>query len=121
MTAWHACARRDGSLIVCDTNHPDLGLHLINPENGERRFLYHPGARNLGTQWAFSRPEEGPTVDISIFRTAGQRLEPPFYRASTYGPQWTHPHPSFSPDGSHVLFTSDRTGHSQVYMIPVPT
>ena len=32
-----------------------------------------------------------------------------------YAPQHTHPHPRFSPDGSRVLFTSDRTGEAQLY------
>ena len=32
-----------------------------------------------------------------------------------YAPQHTHPHPCFSPDGRRVVFSSDRTGHTQVY------
>src|SRR4029434_2884409 len=35
---------------------------------------------------------------------------------SVYGPQWTHPHPSFSADEKLVTFASDRTGHTQVYV-----
>lgn len=31
--------------------------------------------------------------------------------------QHTHPHPRFSPDNSRVVFTSDRTGHAQIYEI----
>ena len=31
--------------------------------------------------------------------------------------QHTHPHPRFSPDGSRVVFTSDRTGHAQIYEV----
>jgi Tol biopolymer transport system component len=30
--------------------------------------------------------------------------------------QRCHPHPSFSPDGKKVVFTSNRTGSSNVYM-----
>jgi oligogalacturonide lyase len=37
-----------------------------------------------------------------------------------YAPQHTHPHPAFSPDGKHVVFTSDRTGHAQVYEVTLP-
>jgi Tol biopolymer transport system component len=36
---------------------------------------------------------------------------------SVYGPQWTHPHPSFSRDETLVAFASDRTGHPQVYVV----
>jgi Tol biopolymer transport system component len=37
-----------------------------------------------------------------------------------YGPQWTHPHPSYSPDERLVVFASDRTGTTQVYVARVP-
>ena len=30
--------------------------------------------------------------------------------------QRCHPHPSFSPDGKKVVFTSNRTGSSNVYL-----
>ena len=36
-----------------------------------------------------------------------------------YAPQHTHPHPAFSPDGRFVVFTSDRSGYSQVYEVEV--
>ena len=39
---------------------------------------------------------------------------------TAYGPQWSHPHPSFSPDGQRVAFTSDMTGRPQVYVVDVP-
>ncbi len=39
---------------------------------------------------------------------------------TVYGPQWTHPHPSFSPDERLAVFTSDRSGHPQVYAVPLP-
>ena len=33
--------------------------------------------------------------------------------------QQTHPHPRISPDGSYVVFTSDRSGYGNVYMVPL--
>jgi hypothetical protein len=39
---------------------------------------------------------------------------------TVYGPQWTHPHPSFTPDEKWAIFTSDRTGHPQVYAVELP-
>jgi len=30
-----------------------------------------------------------------------------------------HVHPSFSPKGNYICYTSDRTGESQVYVVPV--
>ena len=37
---------------------------------------------------------------------------------TVYAPQ--HTHPSFSPDGRYVVYTSNRTGHAQVYEVEVP-
>lgn len=34
--------------------------------------------------------------------------------------QNTHVHPRFSPDGRHVVFTSDDSGYGQVYVVDVP-
>jgi len=34
--------------------------------------------------------------------------------------QQTHPHPRLSPDGSYVVFSSDRSGYGNVYMVRVP-
>jgi Tol biopolymer transport system component len=36
---------------------------------------------------------------------------------TVYGPQWTHPHPSFSPDEKLAAYTSDVSGHPQVYVV----
>ena len=33
--------------------------------------------------------------------------------------QEVHVHPRFTPDGSHVLFTSDRTGYGNVYLAAI--
>ena len=34
--------------------------------------------------------------------------------------QQLHVHPRFSPDGTHVLFTSDVSGYGNVYLAEVP-
>jgi oligogalacturonide lyase len=100
---WHPAPRRDGSLIVCDTTLPDRGLVLVDPATGARRTLCYPRASCRGYQWALPEPIwEGSTPEAA------------------YGPQWTHPHPSFSPDGSQVVFTSDATGYPQVYVACLP-
>jgi Tol biopolymer transport system component len=38
---------------------------------------------------------------------------------TVYGPQWTHPHPSWSHEETQVSFASDRTGVTQVYVVDV--
>ena len=40
---------------------------------------------------------------------------------TVYGPQWTHPHPSYSPDETKIAFASDRDGVTQVYVADLET
>lgn len=128
--AWHPASRRDGGLIVCDTTLPDIGLQLVNPDTGERRLLCQSRASSKGSQWKRPLPAEEP-VDRAALRQPdhpGPEPEavkapgappPPSGEETTYGPQWTHPHPSFSPDGRSVVYTSDVSGHSQIYLVTV--
>lgn len=123
INAWHACSNRRGTQIVCDTNHPDRGLLLIDPATGAFATLCCPDATSRGTQWRHSLPATGAGIDTSIIRSDTPETDPPPKPddpASTYGPQWTHPHPSFSPDGGWVIYTSDRDGWSHVYSVEVP-
>jgi oligogalacturonide lyase len=99
---WHPAPRAGGRQIVCDTTLPDSGLQLVDPSSGARRTLCYPSASSQGYQW--SQPEpiwEGPVPEAA------------------YGPQWTHPHPSFTPDGRAAVYTSDVTGFPQVYLAHV--
>lgn len=118
--AWHACSNRAGTQVVCDTNHPDRGLLLVDPQSGSVRTLCHPGASQRGTQWRNDRPAEGAGIDTSIIRSKTPEHDPaphPDDQASTYGPQWSHPHPTFALNGRSVIFTSDRDRWSQVYQV----
>lgn len=101
INAWHPSYHPEANLIVCDTTCPDRGLLLIDPATGKYHTLCHPQSSNGGTQWALTEPASGEVTE------------------RTYGPQWTHPHPSFDRTGKRVTFTSDRTGHSQVYLCQV--
>jgi oligogalacturonide lyase len=42
-----------------------------------------------------------------------------FRHGSTLIGQDSHPHPRFSPDGKYVLFSTDKSGTAQVYMVKV--
>ncbi len=95
--AWHAAPDESGSKFVCDTNYPDAGLHLI-PWGGEARYLCSSDATSEGAHWAHPFPYNNGPVAVQAR-------------------QHTHPHPRFSPDGSRVVFTSDRTGHAQIYEV----
>lgn len=116
---WHQSSDRTGRWVVGDTNHPDIGLQLVNARTGERRTLCHPRATSRGTQWKLPEPAKGAGIDTSIIRGERPELDrppQPSDATSVYGPQWSHPHPAFSPDGRRVVFTSDRDGWSQVYV-----
>jgi oligogalacturonide lyase len=102
--AWHAMIGRNGNMMVCDTNDPDLGLHLFDPQcgRGDPILLCESKATNAGAHWHtdYCPYDDGPV--------------------QVYAPQHTHPHPTFSPDGRQVVFTSDRTGQAQIYEVTIP-
>jgi oligogalacturonide lyase len=115
--AWHITPNRAGTEILCDTNHPDLGLHVIDAATGARRLICLSEASSQGTQWRKSSYALAADFAAAAGATAGRSLSWMEMPAdSVYGPQWTHPHPSFSPDEKLVAFASDRTGWTQVYV-----
>jgi len=107
--AWHPSINRQGTLMCADTTFPDIGLQLFDPRDGvgTPRTLCLPAATNEGKHW---NTDHCPYDDEDY--KAG--------KWKVYAPQHTHPHPAFSPDGRFVVFTSDRTGHSQVYEVEMP-
>lgn len=109
-SVWHISPNRDGTKVLCDTNHPDEGIFQIDVATGQRRLVCLSESGNGGTQWTQSTPANWKVDSKSTLSW----LEVP--TDSIYGPQWTHPHPCFSPDGKLVTFTSNRTGFAQVYV-----
>ncbi len=102
--AWHAICNRTGTLMVADTNYPDRGIQLFNPLDGvgKPQLLCQANASNAGQHWRGPFPYEHGPIKVNA-------------------PQHTHPHPSFSPDSRFVVFTSDKTGHAQVYEAEIPS
>ena len=98
--AWHPMIDRSGTRMVTDTKHPDTGLQLFDVTDGigEPVLLCQSNASSAGDHWNLGHCpyDDGPI--------------------SVHAPQHTHPHPNFSPDGQQVVFTSDRSGHAQVYL-----
>ncbi len=112
ISAWHLRSSPDGSTMVCDTHLPDIGLCLVDPRTGDHRVLCYPGASNQGYQWRQPLPlgaSGGAPGWQTMVETAGGE--------TAYGPQWSHPHPSFSPDGRLVSYTSDAGGWPQAYVV----
>lgn len=99
--AWHPAANRDGTRIVADTNAPDVGLVTFPADGtGSMTPLCTSDASSEGRHWWGPFPYEDGPIHVQAA-------------------QHTHPHPTFAPDGRHVLFASDRTGTSQLYEVDV--
>ncbi len=114
--AWHIAPDRAGRRVLCDTNHPDRGLYLIDTATGALRHVCDSGSSNQGSQWRLSR--YAVAGDFAAARNTLSWME---NAADTvYGPQHTHPHPSWSTAGDRIAFASDRTGTTQVYLADVP-
>ena len=111
--AWHIAPDRAGQRVLCDTNHPDEGLQIIDAKSGTRRQLCLSESSNQGTQWSKSH-----YAVAADFADARKNLSWMENAADTvYGPQWTHPHPSWSFEEDRIAFASDRTGITQVYIV----
>jgi hypothetical protein len=114
--AWHISPDRAGSRILCDTNHPDEGLQIIDAATGVRTALCATRSSNQGSQWKTSR--YALAEDFAHARNTLSWMENAV--DTVYGPQHTHPHPSWSNSERMVAFASDQTGVTQVYVADVP-
>lgn len=115
--AWHIAPNRAGTKVLCDTNHPDRGIHLIDVESGRAQLVCLSEASGGGSQWKTSR--YALAEDFAAARSQAKSGALSWMETATdtvYGPQWTHPHPSFSHDEKRIAFASDKTGHTQVYI-----
>lgn len=116
--AWHITPNRAGTKILCDTNHPDNGIFLVDVATGERQLICESKASNGGSQWKTNRYAlaEDFAAARSDAKAAGTLSWMEAGTDTIYGPQWTHPHPSFSYDERMIVFASDRDGTTQVYV-----
>ena len=119
--AWHITPNRDGTQILCDTAHPDIGLQMVDVASGSRTQLCRSGASSQGTLWRLSR--YALAEDWERARKAAEKRWPPsrmeMAADTVYGPQWTHPHASFPRFERMVAFASDMSGCTQVYVAEI--
>lgn len=101
LNAWHPTTDRTGTKVVTDTRNPDRGICVFNLPDASDAYdvAALPRASSRGDHWDCPHcPYDDGPVKVDA-------------------PQHTHPHPSFSPDGRYVVFTSDATGWATVYEI----
>jgi hypothetical protein len=118
--AWHIAPDRAGAQVLCDTNHPDEGIQIISVADGSRKFVCKSESSNRGSQWLTSR--YALKEDFERARAGQGTAALSWMEAdndTVYGPQCTHPHPSWSRDEKKVVFTSDKTGVPQVYVADI--
>jgi oligogalacturonide lyase len=118
--AWHIAPNRAGTHILCDTNHPDLGLHVITAASGLRQMVCLSKSSSQGTQWRTGRYALAEDFAAARSQTRSGKLS--WMEAdndTVYGPQWSHPHPSWSNDERRICFASDRSGTAQVYVADI--
>ena len=104
---------------------PERAIAWVSPEETEPQiiasgvyFLHSSGS--VDGEW-LAADTNWPNIGIQLVHIASGRYQTLCLDQSSIGhPQYTHPHPVISPDGSKVLFNSDRTGITQVYVATVP-
>lgn len=100
-------------IVTCGIDEPDPTPVCAGP------YFWHSASSEDG-EWLVSDtnwPDEGiMLVHVPTGRYAA--LVKP--RSDIGHQQETHPHPSFNRDGTKVVFTSNQTGLSQVYVCDVP-
>ena len=116
----------DSGRLLSTFVHPRGAIATIGPQDREPTvvveapvYFWH-AASSLDGVWAVS-DTNWPDVGIQLVHLPSGRHDTLCLSGSNNG-AWNgvHPHPSFSPDGSLVVFESDRTGVPQVYLVQVP-
>ncbi len=115
--AWHIAPNKAGTQVLCDTNHPDRGIFMIDVATGDQQLVCLSESTNQGSQWAKS--SYALTEDFAKARCDERYDNLSWMETHTdtvYGPQWTHPTRHFRRMKKLITFASDKTGHSQVYV-----
>ncbi len=82
-------------------------------------YFWH-SASSLDGQWIVS-DTNWPNEGLQLVHVPSGRFALLCRSGNSGGhPQWTHPHPFFTPDGSAVVYQSDATGVCQLYLIKIP-
>jgi len=119
---WIGSTGRILSTLVGDLDGGNLvtiGVDDKRPTTVARGASFcHPNVSRDG-RWFVSDVSPEGEIMVGSLKTGQYRLL--CRSGSSFGrPQYTHPHPFFSPDGRYALFNSDRTGLAQIYAAEIP-
>ncbi len=119
---------REILFVQCEEPHPPeaypSSIRAVDVDTGYVRLI-----ADRGSYWHCSASPDGrrivsdtnwPQRGLLLIdaRTGQERTL--CWPGESGGPRvWGHPHPSFSPDGTRVLYNSDATGISQLYVAAV--
>jgi Tol biopolymer transport system component len=109
--------------VISTLQHPGRGIIKIPLDDepavvSDAEHFWHAGASldgnmlcsdtfNPDTGMYLIRPDDGSHRKLCLSKSTNSH------------PQWSHPHPTWSPDGKMVLFTSTREGTSHVYIVRI--
>jgi hypothetical protein len=121
----HSCWLGRTGLYHATLMPPDRGVVVLASDGtepvrvAEGPYFWHTGASHDG-RWIVADtnfPDEG----IWLINVDTRKRDLLCFSGASQGhPQWSHPHPNLSDDGSMAVFTSDTTGITQVYIVYVP-
>ena len=122
---------RDESGVAVSQHHVFGHIKWDNSDWVEDSFPFHSTHfhsldENLivgdGTAAFVFTSESAARPYIQLFKWDGERYVGPrilAYHRSTFNNQHAHCHPRFTPDGKAVLYTSDLTAYSNMYLVKV--
>lgn len=116
---FHGGALGDPTLAFCGWCNPEGAGHMRfthkTPSRAYGHYNLHPSGQGMVTDG-----EAQPGCISRVHLQDGQQIFEVLCRHDTYEPQEDqrcHPHPSFTPDGSRVVFTANHAGLSNIYLI----
>ncbi|TDX17768.1 oligogalacturonide lyase [Buttiauxella sp. BIGb0552] len=119
-------------------------IYSYNPDNGENtEVMQMPACSHLMSNFDGSllvgdgsgtpvdvKDTSGYTIDNDPYLYAFDVAKKAYFRVARHDTSWatfansrqvTHPHPSFTPDDSAILFSSDKDGKPALYIAKMPT
>lgn len=118
-------------------------IYSYNPDNGENtEVMQMPACSHLMSNFDGSllvgdgsgtpvdvKDTSGYTIDNDPYLYAFDVAKKAYFRVARHDTSWatfansrqvTHPHPSFTPDDSAILFSSDKDGKPALYIAKIP-